>query len=57
MLQTELVEAAEKNSPFLNLVLMAEEIQPHTTDLVVCDFYLGDLSLELAMDILSAIVF
>ena len=57
MPQTEIVEQMAKNSPLLNMILLAEETHPLTANWVVDEFYRGDLSLDVAMDILSAIVF
>ena len=57
MKQTELVEMMARNSALTNLFLMAEEIQPFTTNAIVNAFYRDGMSLDLTVDLLTAIVF
>ena len=57
MPETELVEAAALHSPLVNLILLAEQVMPYTTNALVDAFYYGNMSLDEAWAALDAIVF
>ncbi len=57
MPQTEIVDVMVQNSPFLNLILMAEQAMPHNANAIVDAFYGGEIGIDYATELLCEIVF
>lgn len=57
MKETELVEKMAENSPLTNLFLMAEQVQFVTTARIFDEFYWRRIGYNLAVELLTAIVF